>query len=144
VRQIGEIAAKLISDPKRLVAAANEEARPSFEGGLPKGLDDNPPIAAAVGGDPVRELVARKEASAETPASFSGGQYCVETGGRPVLDTPLTMSRNMRVTSPNGLPRPVARIFLVTIDGVRVHPPAPKSIPARKTRAMNMASVMMF
>jgi hypothetical protein len=94
------------------------------------------PIAAAVGGDPVREWnevpeffapysgergkgpseqapgsewneVARKEASAETPASASREEVRVETVRRPVLDTPPTIGRWERIAMPQR-PSPVA------------------------------------
>lgn len=138
-RSVGDLAVEVLVKAK--TAAHADKLRMNLGGDEPVSQGGGPspsPIAAAGTGGARTEL--RKGAEAETPA-----QLCPEreiafrdfTGSRvkqsgelhgsnehrmvPVLP----MSRNMRVTSPNGLPRPVARIFLVTIDGVCVHlPPA--------------------
>lgn len=70
-------------------------------------------------------VVSRKNAEAEAPASFreevvmqrdrsSKGTTASGAQMRPALPT---VSRHRRVTSPNGLPRPVARLCLVIDNG---------------------------
>lgn len=101
MKRIGPIAAKLVSNPIELVAAANQEARQEFEGGdgpVREGGPASPsPIARL---EAPRELnrAPRKEADAvEAPASASRGG--VKQSGRNRSANLLTMSRSMATAS---------------------------------------------
>lgn len=107
-RAIGDLAVTVLANAK-LQAAAHEAPRKG--GGLPKGLDDNPPIAAAVGGDPVREC-GNKKGEARSPASGSSGRYGREGENAP--DSSLDLGGRLKLVSVScepGQSRPIGRAF---------------------------------
>jgi hypothetical protein len=105
MRQIGEIAAKLISDPKRLVAAANERCGTELGTGQPGEEIPTSPSKASTeqgvtGGDAVM-----KRTGAETPASDARGVHqTIEPFGAASIAS-LTVVRSIVMVAPAAAPR---------------------------------------
>jgi hypothetical protein len=117
-RAIGDLAVTVLANAK-LQAAAHEAPRkggsePSTRG---REREDRPDPLPRLNAEGSASNVNGKRAGAETPASASREEVRVETVRRPVLDTPLTMSRERYVAThaprgrrPNG---PAAYLSLV-------------------------------
>jgi hypothetical protein len=126
--RIGDIAARLIADPAKLAAAAQDTQR----------IRGDEPVTQGVGPSSSRMLSTvegqasngiGKGAEAETPAQLCPaggvtgalGVVRVKQVRRTTLDTPLTMSRERYVAThaPRGRsPRPAAYLSLVVDNGV--------------------------
>jgi hypothetical protein len=152
--RIGDIAARLIADPAKLAAAAQDTQR--NEGGrepVAKGVSPSSlPVAQASGrtdasngigkkaGTPVSEtsrpVEGRSQQSGKPAHALDMHAY-----GRPMPPALRLVSSKCLLRKPHTEPHRVLSNHLVLVVD---HQPAPKSIPARKTRAMTMASVMMF
>lgn len=136
MKRIGEIAARLVANPVELVAAANQKRSTRIEGGdrsPSKGreAENLSPMLEAGGGGPTEQTGMEKDGSGKAPASFNGSR--VDSGR---TNTPLTMSRNMdRGLPPMRSPSAPRSIFLVTIDGVRVHCPPAQAARSGSARA---------
>jgi hypothetical protein len=124
-RAIGDLAVTVLANAK-LQAAAHEAPRKGGSEPSTRGRERPDPLPRlnADGSASNVNVVARKEASAETPASASREEVRVKLERKPTLDTPLTMSRERYVAThaprgrrPNG---PAAYLSLV-VDNCAPH-----------------------
>ena len=99
-RQIGTIAAKLVSVPGQLQAAADQSAANGWRGAGSSGgcAPNSSPMLKQPGGAVASNSELVKKAGtpvSETSRPVEGGQYRVKQVRETTLNTPLTMSRSM-------------------------------------------------